>query len=149
MKHSATKSILIADDHTAIRRGVRTLLDGYDALKVVAEAADGEEAVQKTGNLHPDLVILDLTMPILDGLAAAREIRKIAPETSIVIFSMHAFKEVVEAAKELGVRGFVLKSADGDALLEAVEAVLHNRTYFPKHQATSNFSLPGSKSSTN
>lgn len=149
MTHLPTKSVLIADDHTAIRRGVRNLLDGYDQLKVVAEAANGEEAVQKTGNLHPDLVILDLTMPILDGLAAAREIRKIAPETSIVIFSMHAFKEVVEAAKQLGVRGFVSKSEDGDALLEAVEAVLHNRTYFPKHQTASNFPIPGAKSSTN
>jgi DNA-binding NarL/FixJ family response regulator len=126
-----TTRVLIADDHTAIRRGVRTLLDGYDSLKVVGEAADGEEAVEKTEALQPDLVILDLTMPLLDGLAAARQIRKIAPKTSIVIFSMHAIKEVVEKARDLGVRGFVSKAEDGDGLLAAIDAVLDNRTYFP------------------
>lgn len=126
-----TKSVLIADDHTAIRKGIRSLLDGYDHLKVVAEAADGKEAVEKTEELKPDLVILDLTMPVLDGLAAARKIRKVAPDSSIVIFSMHAIREVIDTARELGVRGFVSKSEDGDALLAAVDAVLQNRSYFP------------------
>jgi len=131
----ATK-VLIADDHTAIRRGVRSLLDGYNSLQVIGEAVDGEavdgeEAIEKVEELQPDLVILDLTMPLLDGLEAARQIRKIAPETSIVIFSMHLFKEVVEAAREMGVRGFVSKAEDGDALLAAVDAVLQNRSYFP------------------
>ena len=123
--------VLIAADHTAIRRGVRSLLDGYNSLQVVGEAVDGEEAIEKVEELQPDLAILDLTMPLLDGLAAARQIRKIAPDTSIVIFSMHLFKEVVESAKEMGVRGFVSKAEDGDALLAAVDAVFQNRSYFP------------------
>ena len=126
-----TRNVLIADDHTAIRKGLRSLIEAHDSLKVIAEAADGAEAVEKTEKLRPDLVVLDLTMPNLDGLAAARQIKKVLPKTLIVIFSMHAFKEVVETAKQAGVQGFVSKSQDGDELLAAIDAVFENRSYFP------------------
>ena len=127
----STTRVLIADDHEAVRRGLRFVLEGNSELKVIGEAVNGEEAVEQVQRLKPDLVILDLSMPILDGLAAAREIKKFSPATPIVVFSMHKIKEFVDMAKRIGLRGFVAKEDDGDAILEAVDAVLHNRTYFP------------------
>ncbi len=127
----STKRVLIADDHEAVRRGLRTVLEGNSELKVVGEAVNGEEAVEQVQRLKPDLVIIDLSMPILDGLQAAQEIKKFAPTTPIVAFSMHKIKEFVDMAKRIGLRGFVAKEDDGKALLEAVDAVIHNRTYFP------------------
>ena len=126
----STTRILIADDHEAVRRGVRSLLESQAELAVVGEAANGAEAVAKTHELRPDLVILDIGMPVLDGLAA-REIRRFSPATPIVIFTMHKIKEVAEAAKKIGLSGYVAKEDDGVALLAAVHAVLHNKTYFP------------------
>jgi two-component system nitrate/nitrite response regulator NarL len=127
----STTRVLIADDHEAVRRGLRSVLEGNSELKVIGEAVNGEEAVEQVQRLKPDLVILDLSMPILDGLAAAREIKKFSPGTPIVVFSMHKIKEFVDIAKRIGLRGFVAKEDDGNALLEAVDAVLHDRTYFP------------------
>jgi DNA-binding NarL/FixJ family response regulator len=127
----STKRVLIADDHEAVRRGLRTVLEGNSELKVVGEAVNGEDAVEQVQRLKPDLVILDLSMPILDGLQAAQEIKKFAPTTPIVAFSMHKIHEFVDMAKTVGMRGYVAKEDDGKAILEAVDAVLHNRTYFP------------------
>ena len=127
----STTRVLIADDHEAVRRGLRSVLEENSELKVIGEAVNGEEAVEQVQRLKPDLVILDLSMPILDGLAAAREIKKLSPGTPIVVFSMHKIKEFVDMAKRIGLRGYVAKEDNSDTLLEAVDAVLHNLTYFP------------------
>ncbi len=123
--------VLIADDHEAVRKGVRSLLENQQELTVIGEATNGEEAVEQAYELKPDLVILDLSMPVMDGLAAAREIRKFAPQTPILIFTMHRIREFVETAKKIGLRGYVAKEDDGEALLAAVDAVRHDGTYFP------------------
>jgi DNA-binding NarL/FixJ family response regulator len=123
--------VLIVDDHDAVRKGVRTLLEDQPGLSIVGEAKNGEEAVEQTQELKPDLVIMDVSMPVMDGLAAAQEIRKFAPQMPILIFTMHKIREFVETAKRLHLQGYVAKEDDGEALLQAVDAVRHDSTYFP------------------
>ena len=123
--------VLIVDDHDAVRKGVRTLLEDQPGLSIVGEAKNGEEAVEQTQELKPDLVIMDVSMPVMDGIAAAREIRKFAPQMPILIFTMHKIREFVETAKRLHLQGYVAKEDDGEALLQAVDAVRHDSTYFP------------------
>jgi DNA-binding NarL/FixJ family response regulator len=125
--------ILIADDHDAVRRGVRSVLLSRPDIEVCAEACDGREALQKALALKPDLVILDLTMPVLGGFAAAVELHTLVPEMPILFYSMHEGPHLIEEAKQIGVRGFVSKSYISETLLDAVDAlVLRKDTFFPK-----------------
>jgi diguanylate cyclase (GGDEF)-like protein/PAS domain S-box-containing protein len=119
--------ILIADDHETVRRGIRSLLESRDDVEVW-EARDGREAVEKAVGLKPDLVILDISMPLLDGFTAAREIRKAAPETSIVILTFEKTDALADIAREIGVSGYVTKGEDGESLLRAVDAVIGSRS---------------------
>jgi DNA-binding NarL/FixJ family response regulator len=98
---------------------------------VCGEAANGEEAVEKAVSLKPDLVILDINMPVLGGFGAAKEIRRLLPEVAILFFSMHDSGQFVEEAKRVGVHGFVAKDRAGKTLVMAVEALLGGRTFFP------------------
>ncbi len=123
--------ILLADDHELIRRGTRVLLEAHPGWCICGEAAGGREAVQKARELKPDLVILDLTMPDMNGLEAARRILRDNPETSILIFTMHPPAQFAAAAQQVGVRGYVTKAESGGRLIDAVGALLRNRTYFP------------------
>jgi DNA-binding NarL/FixJ family response regulator len=100
-------------------------------LEVCAEASNGKEAVEKARELNPDLVILDITMPELNGLDAARQIRSFAPNLPILILSVHKSKQVVEEAKKIGVRGYVTKGDTIQKLLLAVDTVLQDQTFFP------------------
>lgn len=113
--------VLIADDHEIVRMGVRTLLAGYPHLEVCGEAADGRDTLEKVVELVPDLVILDLSMPGMNGFEAATEIRRIAPSTKIVFFSMH---DIPDTARTVGADAFVLKSAAAAELPAAIERVL-------------------------
>jgi DNA-binding NarL/FixJ family response regulator len=126
-----TTRILIADDHEVMRRHIRHALEDDKELEIVAEAGDGEEAIQKTLAVGPDLVIMDLSMPRLDGLSAAEQIKRNFPGTMVIMFSMHKLKDLIKTAKELGLNGFVSKQEDGPNLPRAVEAVIHHRPYFP------------------
>ena len=111
--------VLIADDHAMVRRGVRSLLEFRHDIEV-SEASDGKEAVEKTAALNPDLVILDISMPLLDGLSAAKEIRKAAPGTAILILTFQETDSLRDAAEKIGVSGFLTKGEDGNALLRAI-----------------------------
>ena len=122
---------LITDDNGTMRKVMRAVLDGYLEIKIVGEAADGDEAVEQVKNLHPDLVIMDISMPRVGGLAAARAIKGFSPTTKILIFSIHKLNEFVESAKKLGLSGFVLKEEGGAGLLNAVSDVIHHQTHFP------------------
>jgi two-component system, NarL family, nitrate/nitrite response regulator NarL len=95
------------------------------------EAANGEEAVEKAQESCPDLIILDITMPVMNGLDAARKIRQFSPNTPILILSMHKSKQLMEEAKKIGVRGYVVKAEAGQSLVTAVNAVLQSQTFFP------------------
>jgi len=123
--------ILIADDHEFVRRGVRALLECREGFEVCCEAANGQEAVEKTREFKPDLIVLDITMPILSGFDAARKIREFSPETPIVILSMHRDKEYMEEAQKIGIQGYVRKSQAALTLVTAVDAVLQDQTFFP------------------
>jgi DNA-binding NarL/FixJ family response regulator len=126
----ASARIIVADDHEAIRNRLREILESQRGWVVCAEAANGEEAVQKTQELHPDLIILDISMPVLNGLDAARMIRKFCPETPILIVTLHRTTQLLEEVRQIGVRGFVAKSEASESLVKAVIAVLQNQTYF-------------------
>ena len=123
--------ILIADDHPAVRQGISVVLKDVPDIEIVGEAADGEEALAKVAQLHPDLVILDITMPHLDGLAAAEIIKQAHPHTKVLILSMHGVGSVVRAAKNIGVDGYVAKHEAGSTLLIALDEIRAGRTYFP------------------
>jgi DNA-binding NarL/FixJ family response regulator len=122
--------ILIVDDHEALRAGVRSVLESR-GLEVCGEAADGQEALAKALQLRPDLVILDITMPVLDGFSAAREIHKRLPGVGILLLSMHESASMVNVAKSSGARGYVAKSEGIARILKAVDAISHNQTFFP------------------
>ena len=94
-------------------------------------SCNGKEAVEKAKDFAPDLVILDITMPLLNGLHAARMVRESSPETPILILSVHKNRQLMEEARKIGVRGYVTKAEAGQDLLKAVNAVLHNQTFFP------------------
>jgi two-component system, NarL family, nitrate/nitrite response regulator NarL len=122
--------ILIADDHEIVRKGVSSLLQSRENFEICGEAANGEEAVQQARQLVPDLVVLDVTMPVLDGISAAKLIRKLLPSTPILILSTHEGREMVRAAKQAGAQAFVTKSEVSSVLLKAVDAVLEGHTFF-------------------
>lgn len=123
--------VLVADDQDTVRRRVCLTLASHNNLEVCAEAANGKEAVEKTIELNPDLIILDITMPILNGLDAARMIRESSPDIPILILSAHTSKQLIEEAKKIGARGYITKAEAGQKLIKAVDAVLDNRTFFP------------------
>jgi DNA-binding NarL/FixJ family response regulator len=121
--------ILIADDHEIVRQGMRTILESQ--FFEVYEAHDGEDAVRKTKELQPDLVILDISMPRLDGFSAARQIKQQSPLTPIVIFALDRTETFIEVAQKIGASGYITKGESGQMLLKAVDVALHNQTYFP------------------
>jgi DNA-binding NarL/FixJ family response regulator len=122
--------ILIVDDHEIVRQGMRTILESQRDFEVF-EAHDGEEAVEKAKELQPDLVILDISMPRLDGFSAAPRIKQQSPPTPIVIFSLDRTEMFIEVARKSGASGYITKGESAQTLLKAVDAVRHNQTYFP------------------
>ena len=122
--------ILVADDHEIVRQGLRALLEAQPGWQVVAEAIDGREALDKAKRLRPDVVVLDVSMPNLNGLEATRQIRKALPETEVLILTMHDSEQLVREVLEAGARGYVLKSDAGRELVTAVESVRQSKPYF-------------------
>jgi len=122
--------ILIADDHEVARRGIRALLESHAGWQVCAEAKDGREAVEFAASMKPDVILLDIGMPNLNGLEAARQILATAPETAILILTMHDSDNVIREVLRAGARGFMLKSDAGRDLVSAVEAMQLQRTFF-------------------
>jgi DNA-binding NarL/FixJ family response regulator len=115
--------VLIADDHTILREGIRTLLEGCRDMEVVGEAADGREAIEKSIKLEPDLVLMDIAMPGLGGLEATLEIRKTCPKTKILVLTQYENKEYIYRFLKAGVSGYVLKKAAGTELISAIHVV--------------------------
>jgi DNA-binding NarL/FixJ family response regulator len=124
--------ILVADDHAAVRKGVCAILGTRLDIEVCGEATNGQEAIAQAHALKPDLIILDITMPVLNGLDAARVIRITLPDLPILLFTMHEGKHTIDDAKKIGIEGFVCKSEASATLLAAVDAVLRNQPFFPK-----------------
>jgi DNA-binding NarL/FixJ family response regulator len=106
-------SVLIADDHEVVRRGLRALIDEQPGWQVVAEAIDGREAVAKAEEFKPDVAILDITMPSLNGLEATRQIAKLSPRTKVLILSIHESDQLIHGLLDAGARGYILKADAG------------------------------------
>jgi DNA-binding NarL/FixJ family response regulator len=121
--------ILVVDDFESWRRFICSILEKDSELKVICEASDGLEAVQKAEELKPDLIVLDIGLPSLNGIEAARRIREIAPATKILFLSQEPSADVVRGAFSLGALGYVVKAHAGSALLPAVDAVLRGRQF--------------------
>ena len=122
--------ILIADDHEIVRQGIRSLIENHPGWQVCAEADDGRSAVEKTRELRPDLVLLDVGMPNLNGLDAARQILEMAPQTRVLILTMHESEQIVREVLEVGARGFLLKSDAARDLVSAIQALQRRTTFF-------------------
>ena len=122
--------ILLADDHDVVRRGLRDQLASHAGWEVIGDARDGREAVKLALDLKPDVVVLDLSMPELNGLEATRQIRKELPKTEVLIFTMHETEQLIREVLAAGARGYVLKSDAGVQLNQAVEALSHHKPFF-------------------
>jgi DNA-binding NarL/FixJ family response regulator len=122
--------ILIADDHEIVRKGVRDVIEGHPGWEVCAEAADGQTAFELALKESPDIAVLDVSLPVLNGVAVARRLQKESPKVRVLLFTMHDDDETVSSGLAAGARGYVLKS-DSEAHLEAAISALHgNRLYF-------------------
>src|ERR1700692_2589590 len=123
--------ILVADDHESVRKGVCVILGTRDDIEVCGEASNGQEAIDKAQELKPDLIIVDITMPVVNGIDAAEAIRKTMPHVPILFLSMHQGRQIIAEAKRIGVRGYVRRSDAAATLLNAVDARLRNEPFFP------------------
>ncbi len=132
----ATFRILVADDHEVVLKGLISLLQAQPDWQVCGEAADGREAVDKAQQLKPDVVILDIGMPSLNGLEATRQILKVNPQARVLILTLHDSDQVVREVLNAGARGFLLKSDAARDLVAAVEALRRDKTYFTSKVAT-------------
>jgi DNA-binding NarL/FixJ family response regulator len=122
--------VLIADDHEIVRQGLRSMLEAQRDCQVVGEAGDGRQAVTLTKELNPDVVILDIGMPTLNGLEATRQILKMRPQTKVLILTMHESDSVIREVLDAGARGYILKTDAGRDLVTAVDSLRRNKTFF-------------------
>ena len=116
--------ILLADDHELIRKGLRAIIEGNKDWLICGEATNGQEAIERTIELQPDLIILDVTMPVLNGLQAARQIRELAPATKILILSMHDSPQLAHEAIRVGADAYLIKAEPQSKLLDTIAALL-------------------------
>ena len=125
-------SVFLADDHTVVRDGLRLLLEAQGGITVVGDAADGRETVRQVKRLRPDVVVMDIAMPELNGIEAARQIRESCPATQVIILSMYADKEHISRALQAGAKGFVMKESAGKEVVEAVLTVRSGRHFLSR-----------------
>jgi DNA-binding NarL/FixJ family response regulator len=122
--------ILLADDHEVVRTGLRALLEEQSGWEVVAEAVDGRDAVEKATKLKPDVVVIDIAMPSLNGLEAVRQIVKAVPNTKVLVLTMYDSDPLIQQVLQAGARGYLLKSDAGRDLVSAIDALRRNKTFF-------------------
>ena len=121
--------VLLADDHPIVRRGLKATIEEDERLRVIAEAADGTEALQKIFDLKPEIAILDIDMPGLNGLGVARELAQQNVDTRIIFMTFHANEDLMRAAMDVGGKGYLLKGSETDEIAAAIHAVSAGRTY--------------------
>jgi DNA-binding NarL/FixJ family response regulator len=139
-----TVRILVADDHQVVRTGLRALLESKAGWEVCAEAANGREAVEKAGQLKPDVAVLDIGMPLLNGVEATRQIRKLSPQTEVLILTMHDSELLVQEVLGAGAHGYILKDDADRNLVAAVDALRRHKPYLSSRvsEAVSNIAGP-------
>jgi DNA-binding NarL/FixJ family response regulator len=122
-------TVFLADDHAVVRDGLRALLEAQPDIRVVGDAADGREAVGQVARLGPDVAVIDIAMPELNGIEAAREIGEVCPSSQVIILSMHSTTEHIFRALQAGARGYLLKESAGIEVVNAVRAVYAGHRY--------------------
>jgi DNA-binding NarL/FixJ family response regulator len=127
--------ILIADDHDLMRRGLKTVIESHPGWVVCDEAHTGREAIAKAEKIKPDIVILDISMPVLNGIEAAKGIRKASPTSEILILSLHYSDQLIREILDAGVRGYIMKSDPDQDLINALEKLANHRPYFTSKAA--------------
>jgi len=125
-----TLQILIADDHELMRKGLRTVLESQPGWKVCGEAVNGRQAVEMAKQLGPDVIVLDVTMPELNGLEATRQIRKAVPQAEILILTMHESEQLVRAVLAAGAHGYILKADTSRLVVSAIGSLAQHKPYF-------------------
>jgi len=123
-------NIVLADDHVLVRKGIRAMLESDEQIDVIGEAGNGIEALEATRNLKPDIIVLDIRMPEMNGLEAAAKLRQVAPNTKAVILSMHDSEEYVLQALDAGAYGYLLKDTDKNEFLKALKQIHDGNKYF-------------------
>jgi DNA-binding NarL/FixJ family response regulator len=123
-------SVLLVEDHTIVREGIRALLAAEDDIEVVGELRNGREAVQSIETLRPDVVVMDIAMPLLNGLEATRQILRLVPTTKVLILSAHSEDEYVEQVTEAGAAGYLLKQSAANILVKAIRETHRGRAFF-------------------
>jgi DNA-binding NarL/FixJ family response regulator len=124
--------ILVADDHEVMRKGVCAILSTGFSFAVCDEASNGQQAIEKALLHRPDIIILDVNMPVLGGLAAAKEVQRLLPDVPILLFTSNPSEQFLSESKKAGVNGFVAKEQAADTLVAAVKALLRKETFFPR-----------------
>jgi DNA-binding NarL/FixJ family response regulator len=121
--------VLIADDHTIVRQGISRLLKDQSWISVVGEAENGKRALEMAMELKPDVVIMDIAMPVLNGIEASKRIKKLLPKTKVIILSMYSYEHYINELLETGVSGYLLKDSSGRDIVNAIQAAIKNETY--------------------
>jgi len=122
-------NIILADDHNILREGLRNVIESFSTLKVIGEANDGREAVSLANRLHPDVVIMDVSMPGLNGVEATRQIVRSHPDIRVIALSMHANKQMIAGILKAGAYGYLLKDCASGELINAIKTVAANKKY--------------------
>src|SRR6266581_3120432 len=122
--------VLVVDDHPVVRKGLQSCLARHESVKVVGEASDGDEAVRKARELNPDLILMDISMPRMNGLAVTELLRKESPRTKVLVLSVHSNKEYVFRVIQAGAHGYVSKEAPPEELMRAIESVFEGEPFF-------------------
>lgn len=124
-----TITVLLAEDHTIVRKGLRSLLDAEPDIEVVGEAEDGRQAVEAAQKLRPDVVLMDITMPLLNGLEATRQLKKLCPAVKVVILTVHTTEEYIFQVLRAGAAGYLVKQAAVEELILAIQAVYRGDSF--------------------
>jgi DNA-binding NarL/FixJ family response regulator len=130
--------VLVADDHEVMRLGIRNLVESRSGWSVCADAANGQEAIEKALHFIPDVIIMDITMPIMNGLEASAEIAKLHPKMPIILFSLHLSEDLCSHFRTEAIRGAVAKADAARDLVQAIEKVIAGGTFFPERKTVPN-----------
>ena len=122
--------VLLVDDHAVVRDGIRARLERSADFEVVGEAVNGREAIQRVEELNPDVVLMDISMPVMNGMDAARYLRDSHPETKVIILTMHEHKEYIQGVIRCGAQGYIVKDVTAQEMISAIKTVIGGETYY-------------------
>jgi two-component system nitrate/nitrite response regulator NarL len=123
-------SVLLVDDHAVVRDGIRARLESHSDFQVVGEAVNGREAIQMVGELLPQVVLMDISMPVMNGMDAAKQLRERYPDLKVIILTMHEHKEYIQGVVRCGAQGYIVKDVSADEMINAIKVVCRGETYY-------------------